>query len=105
MVKPEAHPPCPISYYKEALTYFKDDTPVLVFSDDIEWCKEQELFQRENFIFNETIPDGVSKAFYDLCLISSCKDYIIANRLYKKRLEELIKKLKDLDPLELQNYI
>ena len=32
-------------------------------------------------------------------------DYIIANRLYKKRLEELTKKLKDLDPLELQNYI
>jgi len=30
-------------------------------------------------------------------------DYIIANRLYKKRLEELIKKLKNLDPFELQN--
>jgi DNA primase large subunit len=31
-------------------------------------------------------------------------DYIIANRLYKKRLEELIKKLKNLDPFDLQNY-
>lgn len=31
-------------------------------------------------------------------------DYIIANRLYKKRLEELIKKIKNLDPFELQNY-
>ena len=31
-------------------------------------------------------------------------DYIIANRLYKKKLEELVKKLKDLDPFELQNY-
>jgi hypothetical protein len=31
-------------------------------------------------------------------------DFIIANRLYKKRLEELIKKLKNLDPFELQNY-
>ena len=31
-------------------------------------------------------------------------DYIIANRLYKKRLEEFIKKLKNLDPFELQNY-
>jgi DNA primase large subunit len=31
-------------------------------------------------------------------------DYIIANRLYKKRLEELTKKLKDLDPFDLQNY-
>jgi DNA primase large subunit len=31
-------------------------------------------------------------------------DFIIVNRLYKKRLEELIKKLKNLDPFELQNY-
>ena len=31
-------------------------------------------------------------------------DYIIANRLYKKKLEEFIKKLKNLDPFELQNY-
>ena len=31
-------------------------------------------------------------------------DYIIANRLYKKKLEELIKKLRNLDPFELQNY-
>jgi hypothetical protein len=31
-------------------------------------------------------------------------DYIIANRLYKKKLEELVKKLKNLDPFELQNY-
>ena len=31
-------------------------------------------------------------------------DYIIANRLYKKKLEEFIKKLKILDPFELQNY-
>ena len=31
-------------------------------------------------------------------------DYIIANRLYKKKLEEFIKKLRNLDPFELQNY-
>ena len=31
-------------------------------------------------------------------------DYIIANRLYKKKLEEFIKKLKNLDPFDLQNY-
>ena len=31
-------------------------------------------------------------------------DYIIAHRLYKKKLQELITKLKNLDPFELQNY-
>jgi hypothetical protein len=30
-------------------------------------------------------------------------DYIIAQRLYKKRLEDLVKKLKNLDPIELLN--
>ena len=30
-------------------------------------------------------------------------DYIIVNRLYKKRLEELVGKLKNLDPIELLN--
>jgi hypothetical protein len=30
-------------------------------------------------------------------------DYIIENRLYKKRLEDIVKKLKNLDPFELQN--
>ena len=30
-------------------------------------------------------------------------DYIIANRLYKKKLEDMVKKLKNLDPFELQN--
>lgn len=29
--------------------------------------------------------------------------YIIINRLYKKRLEDIVKKLKNLDPFELQN--
>ena len=30
-------------------------------------------------------------------------DYIIIKRLYKKRLEDIVKKLKNLDPFELQN--
>jgi DNA primase large subunit len=30
-------------------------------------------------------------------------DYIIVNRLYKKKLEDMVKKLKNLDPFELQN--
>ena len=30
-------------------------------------------------------------------------DYIIVNRLYKKKLEDMVKKLRNLDPFELQN--
>ena len=40
---PDAHPMCSISYYEKALKLFDDNVPVLVFSDDIDWCKEQEF--------------------------------------------------------------
>ena len=91
LVKPEAHPPCPISYYKEALTYFKEDSSVLVFSDDIEWCKEQELFSDDRFMlseYTEKYPQtcdtlqGRQQAlipYFDLCMMSLCNGGIIAN--------------------------
>jgi hypothetical protein len=64
--------------------------PILIFSDDIEWCKQQSLFQKPQFIFNET-RDGKTKTrdgrclsenqdhWYDLCLQSMCRHNIIAN--------------------------
>ena len=37
-------PPC---YYEKALEYFdKDSTTFLIFSDDLEWCKTQDVFQQ-----------------------------------------------------------
>lgn len=74
LVKPEAHPVCPIEYYQEALTHFKEESPVLVFSDDIEWCKEQELFSGDQFMISES-----GDHYVDLCLMSLCKHHIIAN--------------------------
>lgn len=91
LVKPEAHPACPISYYEKALTYFDKDTSVLVFSDDIEWCREQELFQDDRFMlseYTEKYPQtcdtlqGRQQAlipYFDLCLMSLCTGGIIAN--------------------------
>ena len=91
LVRPEAHPPCPIEYYEKALTYFKEDCPVLVFSDDIEWCKEQELFKGDRFMlseYSERYPqmcdtlEGRQNAlvpYYDLCMMSLCSGGIIAN--------------------------
>lgn len=91
LVKPEAHPPCSIDYYKEALTYFKEDSSVLVFSDDIEWCKEQELFSDDRFMlseYTEKYPQtcdtlqGRQQAlipYFDLCMMSLCNGGIIAN--------------------------
>jgi hypothetical protein len=40
-------------YYAEGLTHMPSDIPVMIFSDGIDWCKEQELFQGDRFIFAE----------------------------------------------------
>ena len=49
----DQHPVQPLEYYEKALEYFPKDMPVLVFSDSIEWCKEQEFFKPERFMFSE----------------------------------------------------
>ena len=91
LAKPEAHPACPISYYEKALTYFDKDTSVLVFSDDIEWCRGQELFRDDRFMlseYTEKYPQtcdtlqGRQQAlipYFDLCMMSLCSGGIIAN--------------------------
>jgi hypothetical protein len=61
-------------YYTQGLSYMSEDIPVMIFSDGIEWCKEQEVFQGDRFIFAEGNNTGV-----DLCLQSLCKYHIIGN--------------------------
>ena len=85
------HPVCPITYYEKSLKHFKDSSTVLVFSDDSEWCKSQELFSDDRFLisefnltYNQTSDtnDGRVKSlipYYDLCLMSMCEGGIIAN--------------------------
>lgn len=67
------HPVQPISYYEQALAELPE-LPVIIFSDDSEWCKEQELFSDDRFI----VAEGNSTDC-DLCLMSLCKCHIIAN--------------------------
>lgn len=63
-----------INYYEEALTKFDSNLPVLVFSDDVEWCKEQEIFSDDRFMISES-----GDHYVDLCLMSLCQYHIIAN--------------------------
>ena len=62
-----------MDYYQKALTYFKDD-PVLIFSDEPNWCKEHELFEDDRFMISDS-----NDQYIDLCLMSMCKGHIIAN--------------------------
>jgi hypothetical protein len=86
-----AHPVCPVEYYKEALTHFDDEVPVLIFSDDIDWCQKQELFAGDRFMlseYNEKYPqscdtnDGKQNAiipYFDMCMMTLCSGGIMAN--------------------------
>jgi hypothetical protein len=78
----QAHPLQTWEYYDEALSHFPDDIPVIVLSDVIDWCKEQDYFKSDRFIFSEemdTFSDGQRIPWVDLCLMSLCTDAIIAN--------------------------
>jgi len=85
----DSHPVCPISYYEKSLKHFKSESPVLVFSDDLNWCRENFTDDRfmiptENPIYNHTADtnDGRLRSFipyYDLCMMSLCSGGIIAN--------------------------
>jgi hypothetical protein len=89
--QPDNHPVCSTSYYENSLNHFKDTSSVLIFSDDPEWCKSQELFSDDRFLisefnltYNQTSDtnDGRIKSlipYYDLCLMSMCQGGIIAN--------------------------
>jgi hypothetical protein len=77
LIKPTYHPVLPLSYYDEALSKFDKDFPVLVFSDDPEWCNEQEFFSDDRFLVSEG-GDNIT----DMCMMSMCEYQIIANSTF-----------------------
>ena len=50
------------------------EVPVLIFSDDPDWCSKQELFADDRFL----VAEGNSP-YVDMCLMSLCEGHIIAN--------------------------
>ena len=73
----ENHFNLPIEYYDAALGKFDDDRNVIVFSDDPLWCHDEGIFVDDRFIISENEDNRV-----DLCLMSLCNDFIIANSTY-----------------------
>jgi len=91
--RPDWYPMPTIEHYEYLFEkYFFDNQPVLICSDDLDWVKEQKLFQSDRFYLSETrvyyshqTLNGAGQMekslvpFYDLCLMSMCSDAIIAN--------------------------
>jgi len=68
----ELHPVCSLNYYNQAVEIFGKEAIFLIFSDDLEWAKEN--FKGENFLFVE-----IGDPFKELFLMSKCDHHIIAN--------------------------
>ena len=65
---------CDLDYYQTAINLFPEDSLFVVFSNKIEWCKENFAHIPRNFLFVE------GEAYhYDFYLMSMCKDNIICN--------------------------
>lgn len=68
------HTILPLSYYQTALKEFDTNRTVIVFSDDPDWCKEQEIFSSDRFMISENEDNSI-----DMCLMTLCSSHIIAN--------------------------
>ena len=75
--KQKYHPLCTLEYYEEALNRMPNDMPVMIVSDDPEWCGKQELFAPDRFLISESEDNIV-----DMCILSLCKKHIIANSTF-----------------------
>ena len=73
----ENHFNLPIAYYEAALSKFDANRNIIVFSDDPVWCHDDGTFVDDRFIISENEDNRV-----DLCLMSLCDDFIIANSSY-----------------------
>lgn len=67
------HPVCSIEYYERAFEFFQDNSfTFLIFSDDLNWAKEN--IHISNSIFVE-----LENHYAEMYLMTQCKHHIIAN--------------------------
>jgi hypothetical protein len=62
-----------MDYFNKSIQMLDDDTEkFVIFSDDLEWCKEH--FKGDKFVFIEN-----EKDYYEMYLMSLCRNNIISN--------------------------
>ena len=69
-----------LKYYEESINLFESDDTFIVFSDDPDWCKEQNLFIDRKFNFASDLTNNFD--YLDMCLMSKCNKHIIANSTF-----------------------
>lgn len=71
----ELHPLQTIDYYNQAIETIGPYRNLFVFSDDIEWCKQNLTYENMTFVENQT-------DVFDLVAMSLCSNNIIANSTF-----------------------
>lgn len=81
VVYPETCPPLALDYYAAATKVFTDrgQCQFLVFSDDLNWCRENLLRCNDKAHFNIF---GSSNLRLNLATMAACRDHIIANSTF-----------------------
>lgn len=69
----------PDDYYEKAYHYFFEGRKCIIFSDDIEWCKEK--IKIPNAIFCDC-DEKYNPVLFDLYAGSFCRDHIITNSTF-----------------------
>jgi hypothetical protein len=66
-----------MSYYERCLDDLPKTSKVLIFSDEPNWCKSQEIFSDDRFLVSDVVDP-----YIDLCLMTLCDYIITANSTY-----------------------
>ena len=80
---------CTVEYFYNGVEYIKSfypDAKVFVFSDDIEWCKQNLDFGTETFY-----ESGSDPVWEKIRLMSSCKHFVISNSTFSWWVQYLAK--------------
>ena len=88
---PNHHPVCSLEYYEEAMDIVGGE--IMVFSDDLEWCKQQSVFKDARFgvgppkdidVMELTKADATPsvEAIIDLFIMAQCSNHIISNSTF-----------------------
>ncbi len=89
---PLHHPVCSLDYFEECIDKM-GDTQLVVFSDDLNWCKEQSLFKNAYFAdgnpsnidvmsLTNAAPLSLATVAFDLFLMSNMDNHIISNSTF-----------------------
>ena len=62
-----------LEYYEKAISLIPENIKIIIFSDNIDWCKNQKIFNNNRFVFSDNY------VYLDLYLMSRARYSIIAN--------------------------